>query len=112
MTTGEVMETVVQTALIEKIQRLERWVDELQGELRQAREAALGPNLGTLRLRECVLLYVGTDDMNTFATKLEDSLGPVARDALAHLFDINNAPLPEGQREALRAAFNHGMDRW
>jgi len=108
----EGVESVVQVALAEKIQRLERWVEELQVELRQAREAAFGPNLAALRLRECVLLYVGTEDDSALTEKLENVLGPVARDVVAHLFVLNNAPLPDEQRESLRAAFDHGMNRW
>lgn len=111
-TAETVVEIVVQTALVEKIQRLERRLKELQSELLQAREAALGPNLAVLRQHQCVLMYVGTENDSALVETLESALGPVARDALAHLFVLNNAPLPDMEREAVRTAFNHGMDRW
>ncbi|MFB8831944.1 hypothetical protein ACE0DR_27735 [Azotobacter sp. CWF10] len=105
--------TVMESTLVEKIQHLEQFVMELQDELRRARAATLESMLGTLRLRETVLLYVGNQDKTQFCEQLHREFGSqVAFPVDLHLFVLNNAPLPEEQREALRAAFNHGMNKW
>ena len=106
-------DTIVEAALVEKIRRLERFVAELQDELQRTRAATLDAMLGQLRLREAVLLYVGTEDAARFSERLHCEFGSeVANQTLRHLFVLNNAPLPEGQRESLRAVFDHGMSRW
>jgi len=106
-------DTVVEAALVEKILRLERFVAELQDELQRTRAATLDALLGPLRLREAVLLYIGTTDAGRFSEQLHREYGSeVANQILRHLFVLNNAPLPEGQRESLRAVFDHGMSRW
>lgn len=58
---SEIANAVVETALIEKIQRLEQFVVQLRTELQRAREVSVDTMLGQLRLREAVLLYVGRD---------------------------------------------------
>ncbi len=106
-------DTVVEAALIEKTQRLERFVAELQNELERTRAATLDAMLGPLRLREAVLPYVGTEDAAQFSERLAQEFGTeVANQALRHLFDLDSAPLPDEHRESVRTAFNHGMNRW
>lgn len=91
----------------------ERLVAERQDEIQLTCAATLGALLGQLRLREVVLLYVGTEDAARFSERLHCEFGSeIADQALRHLFVLNNAPLPEGQRESLRAVFDHGMSRW
>jgi hypothetical protein len=110
---ASMIEEVTTTALVEKIQRLERFVAELQDELQRTRAATLEVMLGPLRLREAVLLYVGTQDADRFSEQLHREYGSeVANQVLHHLFVLNNAPLPEEQRESFRAVFDHGMSRW
>lgn len=103
---------VAETALVEKIQRLERFAAELQVELQRARQASVETVLGQLRLREAVLLYVG-QDADSFAQQLAENFdSDVARAVLASLFVLDNAPVPAEACEALRIACNHGMSRW
>lgn len=107
------IEEVTTTALVEKIQRLERFVAELQDELQRTRAATLEAMLGPLRMREAVLLYVGAEDAGRFSEQLHREYGSeVANQVLRHLFVLNNAPLSEGQRESLRVVFDNGMSRW
>ena len=103
---------LVRETLTEKIQRQERFIAELQVELQRARQASVDTMLGQLRLREAVLLYVGQNADN-FAQQITDSFGSeVARAVSNSLFVLDNAPVPPEAREALRAATNHGMNRW
>ena len=103
---------VVLETLTEKIQRQERFIAELQADLEQARQASVDTMLGQLRLREAVLLYVGQDADN-FAQQIAESFGgDVARAVSNSMFVLDNAPVPTEAREALRAATNHGMNRW
>jgi hypothetical protein len=103
---------VVLETLTEKIQRQERFIAQLQADLEQARLASVDTMLGQLRLREAVLLYVGQDADN-FTQQIADNFGSdVARAVSNSLFVLDNAPLPDGEREAVRSAFNHGMKRW
>ncbi len=103
----------VESALIEKIQRLERGIEVMKAELAKANAATLEATLGPLRLREAVLLYFGTEHETAFAARLVKDFGPaVAGQVHQHLLDLNHAPLPDGQREALRAAFNGGITKW
>ncbi|MDR0275549.1 MAG: hypothetical protein LBI48_09475 [Burkholderiaceae bacterium] len=107
------MEATTEFVLIEKIQRLERQVTHLQRELRRTERATFGAMLGPLRLRETVLLYIGTEDAAQFSERLAREFDTeVACQALQHLFDLNRAPVPDELREAMRAVFNHGMRRW
>ncbi|MBV5676216.1 hypothetical protein [Zoogloea sp.] len=106
------LDAVVETALVEKIQRQDRFIAELQAELQRARQASVDAMLGQLRLREAVLLYVGQDADN-FAQQIAEKFGSeVARAVSASLFVLNNAPVPSSTRDALRTACNHGMSRW
>lgn len=99
-------------ALLDKIQRQDRFIAELQAELQSARQASVDTMLGQLRLREAVLLYVGHDADN-FAQQIAESFGSeVARTVSASLFVLNNAPVSSDTREAIRKATNHGMNRW
>lgn len=103
---------VVLGTLTEKIQRQERFIAQLQADLEQARRASVDTMLGQLRLREAVLLYVGQDADN-FAQQIAEDFGSeVARAVSSSLFVLDNAPVPTEAREALRAATNHGMNRW
>lgn len=106
------MDAVVEQALTEKIQLQERFINQLQEDLRQARSASVETILGQLRLREAVLLYVG-QDADDFTRQLAQEFGGVvARSVSNSLFVLDNAPLPTGVQQALRVAFNHGMNRW
>lgn len=103
---------VIFNALAEKIQRQERFITQLQAELEQVRRGSVDTMLGQLRLREAVLLYVGQDADN-FAQQIAECFGSdVARAVSNSLFVLDNAPISAETREALRAATNHGMDRW
>lgn len=109
---SEVVEIAVQTALVEKIQRQDRFIAELQAELQRAQQASVETMLGQLRLWEAVLLYVGQDADN-FAQQITEHFGSeIAQAVLASLFVLGNAPVPPEVREALRTATNHGMNRW
>ena len=106
------MDAIVEQALTEKIQRQQRFIDELQEELRQARSSSTESMLGQLRLREAVLLYVG-QDVNNFMQQIAQAFGSeVASSVSASLFVLDNAPVPPDVRDTLRAACNHGMNRW
>lgn len=106
------MDTVLEQALTEKIQRQDRFIAELQAELQRARQASVDTMLGHLRLREAVLLYVGQDTDN-FAQQIAETFGSdVARAVSTSLFVLDNAPVPAEAREAIRKATNHGMNRW
>ncbi len=108
MSSGDV---VIET-LTEKIQRQDRFIAQLQADLEIARQASVDNMLGQLRLREAVLLYVG-QDADSFARQIAESFGgDVARAVSNSLFVLDNAPVPTEAREALRAATNHGMNRW
>lgn len=64
---------VVEAALSEKIQRLERRVGELESDLSKTTAVTLEAMLGPLRLREAVLFYFGTDAVyNDLTQKLAD----------------------------------------
>lgn len=104
-------ETVFET-LTEKIQRQERFIAQLQADLEQARQVSVDTLLGQLRLREAVLLYVG-QDVDNFAQQIAENFGSeIARAVSNSLFLLDNAPVSTETREALRAATNHGMNRW
>jgi hypothetical protein len=106
------MDVIVEQALTEKIQRQQRFIDELQDELRQVRSSSIETILSQLRLREAVLLYVG-QDANKFMQQIAQEFGSeVATSVSFSLFVLDNAPVPSGVRDALRTAFNHGMNRW
>ena len=108
MSSGDV---VIET-LTEKIQRQDRFIAQLQADLEIARQASVDNMLGQLRLREAVLLYVG-QDADSFARQIAESFGgDVARAVSNSLFVLDNAPVSTEAREALRAATNHGMNRW
>lgn len=103
---------VVLETLTEKIQQQERFITQLQADLEQARQASVDTMLGQLRLREAVLLYVGQNADN-FTQQVAENFGSdVARAVSNSLFVLDNAPVPTEAREALRAATNHGMNRW
>lgn len=104
---------VVETTLVEKTQRLERFVADLQRELKSARAVTPASMLGWLRMRETVLLYIGNGQAGQLAEQLAQEFSfDITNQVLSHLFNLNNAPLPVPERDAIRAAFNYGMTRW
>lgn len=105
-------EAVVVDVLTEKIKRQEAQIKHLVQELQEARKASVGHMLGELRLREAVLLYVGTDAVS-FDKRFRDDFGiELQTTALRHLFVLDNAPVSDSVREEFRAAFNRGMNLW
>lgn len=106
------MDAVVEQTLVEKIQRQERFIAQLQADLEQARRASVDTMLGQLRLREAVLLYVGQDADTLVQQIAENFGGDVARAVSNSLFVLDNAPVSSEAREAIRKATNRGMNRW
>lgn len=107
------MDATIHQALAEKVQRQERFIAQLQGELERARETSVERVLGQLRLREAVLIYVGRDLQKLLRDMDEEFCGHEAVRAVTNsLFVLDNAPVPVDVREAIRDATNHGMNRW
>lgn len=100
-------------ALTDMIRRQERFIEQLQVDLEQAREASVDRILGQLRRRETVLLHVGRD-ANKMLAEIDEEFGghDVVRAVTKHLFVLDNAPVPPEVRESLRAAANRAMNRW
>lgn len=106
------MSSVVDQTLVEKIEQQTRVIAELRLELQRAKQAAIGPMIGHLRMREAVLLYVG-QDAEDFAQQLAVRLGSDdAREVSKNLFVLDNAPLTPEVRSVIRQATNRGMNRW
>lgn len=106
------MEPKTETVLVQKIEELERTVSRMRTELHNARESSIHNMVGALRLREAVLLYVGSD-VTTFVVQLEQEYGKdVASGIASNLFNLHTAPVSEYTRDAMSRAINHGMDRW
>lgn len=104
---------VAQQALAEKVATLERQGTALQDELERARATTLGAMLGPLRLRQIVLLYIGTEDTVQFVENLSRDFGSWAvNQAIRHLFVLNNAPGTNEQREQFRAMFDNGLTKF
>jgi len=103
---------VVEQTLVERIQQQERLIAQLQADLQLARQASVETMLGQLRLREAVLLFVGQDADN-FTQQITEAFGSdIARAISNSLFVLDNAPVSANVQDALRAACNHGMNRW
>lgn len=95
------------------IAELKRTVEQLRQQLEEARTYPIGDLTGALRLRETVLLYVGEEPSDALQQKFIEEFGfDVAQQAMRHLFYLENAPVSAVVREQMRAAFNHGMNRW
>lgn len=99
-------------ALAEKIQRQERWIEQLQAELHEARLAAAHTLLPWIRLREAVLLYIGQDPDNFAMQITENFSAEIAGTVSRNLFVLDRAPLPVAVRDAVRRAANHGSFTW
>ena len=70
----------------------------------------LGAMLGPLRLRQIVLLHIGTEDPATLVETLSEEFGSWGvNQAIRHLFLLNNALCSDELREQFRAIFNNGM---
>lgn len=101
---------VLQQAMVDKVAALERQVATLQEELERNRSATLGAMLGPLRVRQVVLLHVGIESPAQLVDKLSQSFGSwAANQAIRHMFDLNDAPCSDEQREQFRAMFGNGM---
>lgn len=106
------MDAVVEQTLVEKIQRQDRFITQLQADLEQARQASVVTMLGQLRLREAVLLFVGQDADRLVQQIAENFGSDVARAVRNSLFVLDNAPVSSEAREAIRKATNRGINRW
>lgn len=104
---------VAQQALAEKVATLERQVDALQDELELTRATTLGAMLGPLRLRQIVLLHIGTEDTAQLVENLSRDFGSRAvNQAIRHLFILNHAPCTSERREQFRAIFDNGLAKF
>jgi hypothetical protein len=104
---------VVERVLVEKTQRLENQVKQLESALRAAEAVTLEATLGPLRLRQAILLYVGTGTADEFWRERAADMGvDVATVASQHPFILNNVPLPDANRDALRAVFSNDASPW
>lgn len=102
-----------EAAMAEKIERLERANATLQEELQRARSESLNAMLGPLRLKEIVLVYLGDESRGQITERMAKEYGSaVATETTRHLFVLGASPLSEEQRQAVRSAANHGMNRW
>lgn len=100
-------------SLQEKIQRLEYRVKQLEAEFRKVESTTLEATLGSLRLRQIILIYLGNEDSYPVADEIRNSLGhSVAEQAFRHLFELNRIPISTENRESLRKAVDNGMSRW
>lgn len=106
------MEAITERVLCQKIERLERDLEQMHARLQEARQESFVSMIGSLRLHETVLLYVGTD-LAQLQAQLPQEYGPdAARRINEHLFNLNAAPLSQDCLHAMQKAFNHGMNRW
>lgn len=104
---------VAQQALAEKVVTLERQVAILQDELERTRATTLAAMLGPLRLRQIVLLHIGTESTTQLVENLSKDFGGWAvNQAIRHLFVLNNAPCTNEQREQFRLIFDNGMNKF
>ncbi len=105
--------SVTETAMVEKIQRLERQVASLEVDLVNARAASLDTLLGPLRLRQAALVYFGVETTTAFVDDLTKTFGSDASRSIArHLFVLNHAPMLVSQIDAVRTAFAGGNCTW
>lgn len=110
-------DTVIRV-LTEKIHRLERHNTEIQNELEKARALSLENCLGLLRLHQVLLVYAGTESLEHLTNQLENAFANkeygwlMSNQALGHLFNLNNSPLEDNEREAFRESVNNGMKKW
>lgn len=105
--------TVALTALAEKAQRLERHTAYLESELAKARAASVEGLLGPLRLRQIALVYFGAEPFASVEYELAREFGSdVVNGIVRHLFDLDRAPLPAPQKEAIKTAFATGESKW
>lgn len=101
---------VAQQAMAEKIGALELQVAALQDELERTRATTLGAMLGPLRMRQIILLHIGTEDTAQMVENLsKDFSNSGVNQAIRHLFVLNNAPCTNEQREQFRSIFNNGL---
>lgn len=106
------MEAITERVLCQKIQRLERDLEQLHAQLEEARQQSFGGMIGTLRLHQTVLVYVGTD-LGQLQAQLPQEFGPEAARRIGnHLFNLNAAPVSQDCLHAMHKAFNRGMNRW
>ena len=74
---------------------------------------AIEGTLGYMRLQRAILLYVGADSADVLLERLARVYGTETANALCrHVFDLNNAPLAETERAAIRKACDGGNCRW
>lgn len=96
-------------ALIEKNNRLQATIKELEQSLRNAQRITLD-TLGPLRLRQTILVYIGTEDTpQQFEAKLVDAFGLDAAGLIErHLYYLEQSPLTVEVRDAIRDAYIQG----
>lgn len=96
-------------ALIEKKNRLQARIKDLEQRLRNTQRITLD-TLGPLRLRQTILVYIGTEDTpQQFETKLVDDFGHDAAGLIErHLYYLEQSPLTVEVRDAIRDAYIQG----
>lgn len=110
---GNGMNEVTERILVETIERLETRVKQLESALRASESVSLDAALGPLRLRQAILLFIGNGPADGFLEEVDQKMGAeIARALSNHLFVLDNAPLSPVHRDAVRAVFQGGMNRF
>ena len=102
---------VVNTALIEKVTRLEQEVLELRSQLGKARDHSI-ESLGFLRLHQAIVLFTG-DDIEKFNHAIASELGSdYLHNLHRHLFCLSDAPLDKKIIETFRTSLKGCNVKW
>jgi hypothetical protein len=102
---------VVNTALIEKVTRLEQEVLELRSQLGKARDHSI-ESLGFLRLHQAIVLFTG-DDIEKFNHSIASELGSdYLHNLHRHLFCLSDAPLDKKIIETFRTSLKGCNVKW
>lgn len=102
---------VVNTALVEKVARLEQEVLELRAQLGKARDHSI-ESLGFLRLHQAIVLFTG-DDIEKFNHSIASELGGEYLHQLhRHMFCLSHAPLDKKLIETFRTSLKGCNFKW
>ncbi|MBW5286774.1 hypothetical protein [Burkholderia gladioli] len=86
---------------------------QLELALRASESVSLDAALGPLRSRQAILLFIGNGPADGLIDEVDRKMGAeIARALSHHLFVLDNAPLSPVHRDAVRAVFQCGMNRF
>lgn len=106
------MNKTTERVLTERVQEQEQIIAHLEQKLRFAENNSADSVVRRLRLHGTILLHVAGDLPKYEAAVRGEGLAGICEDLISQTWNLENAPIPDDMKAAVKEACNNGTSRW